>query len=540
MKNYRKLSTLLFLFLISGAFIIKSCTHPLENVKVNPDMNNLELESPKNAVFIQFIDKESGEAVTGVDITLGGDGVSKLFNIDNETTFAQDEVGFVKIFTERESIQSSVDFNVTVSHSQYLTTTQPISIVPEDTVQLIDINMISISNPPAGVSIQQETFTLVDNQVSEEVVMEAECDKSSDPSTCVVTLEPGTQLLDENGNILSGEVKATLGYFSTDSDESLESFPGGLTAPNVLDENGDPMDPVVFETAGLISMEVTAGGKTVKSFSKPIKVSMELNDNQINAEGEAVTEGSTVPVWSMDKGTGVWKMEGTATITKNSNKKLVASYDVPHLSYWNFDYFYRSCTYGSVIKTTLDSSVPRGGYYARFVNTANNRVIKNKYVYLRNNDYVRIYNAPRGVNVKMELYSRGLSSELITTTESFSLCGDNKTIHFANTNGAPKSTISMQLIATCPDNKDAIEMSARGYVYARKVNTYRWYYMGRITEDGKFSTDQLNLGETYEFYAYGYVGNKYMGSKQFNYKISSTEIVEYREYPEDLISRFCE
>ncbi|MCY1513809.1 hypothetical protein D9M68_483240 [compost metagenome] len=101
-------------------------------------------------------------------------------------------------------------------------------------------------------------------------------------------------------------------------------------------------------------------------------VDVELSAAKINpATKQPIKENETIPMWSLNTETGQWKQEGTATVVKNPDGKLVGRMQITHLSDWGLFYIYTPCTTSVTINRTTDEGyetfIVYGGLLIDFV-----------------------------------------------------------------------------------------------------------------------------------------------------------------------------
>ena len=162
----------------------------------------------------------------------------------------------------------------------------------------------------------------------------------------------GTTFKGKDGNVLTGEVKTRVTYFSPQEEQALNSFPWGFSV-NTGTERGS------FVTAGFTAIDMTVGGTKVKNFGSGIDLAIDVPSDLINpVTGSTIVPGDIIPLWSYDEDTGDWKKEGDVTVpnalAKNAKGKSVykVSTTISHLSYWNLDWFHDACYEGISINVT--------------------------------------------------------------------------------------------------------------------------------------------------------------------------------------------
>lgn len=216
-------------------------------------------------------------------------------------------------------------------------------IITDTTPQVRSVFAVEYANPTNGTAafIQQ---TRLNAGVSPAVTLSTQTNAGMGEISSIA-IQEGTQMLDVNGNAVSGDqLKTKVVHFGTGTTSSLASFPGGLTAPDAIGKDGQPIPGgVTFVTGGLLSIKMFAGSTEVKKFSKPLNVTMEMKNDVVNpGTNQAVAVGDTIPVWSLNEETGQWKYESMGTVAMDGNGKLAVQFQAAHLSCWNLDWWW-SC-----------------------------------------------------------------------------------------------------------------------------------------------------------------------------------------------------
>ncbi len=259
------------------------------------------------------------------------------------------------------SASNPIKFTVNVNLPGYLPLEYPITLTSLDPIRT-DIYVVSFNNPPAGAKGEEKTVTTgSDGKTTDtsSISIPATAEKTE---ALKIAIEAGTQLLDKDGQPVTGAVEAKVLQFTTGTKESYLSFPGGFDFSGVKDANGNPTQEGSFEPAGWIDMSMTAGGKSVTDFSKPLNVSMEISEDQINPLTQAkYKSGDVIDIYSKSEGEN-WVKEGTATIALNSNNRLEAQMPVKHLSNWAVGIIAPKCGQEFILKIGL-----KVGYNVKFV-----------------------------------------------------------------------------------------------------------------------------------------------------------------------------
>jgi hypothetical protein len=501
MKN-KILNTIAVLGLILSIGTFNSCKNPTEGLQVTL---NTDISTSNYGFRVVNANLASTEIPQNLKVKLVGPGANYIYSSDGTKNITAENGIFSLLLEPGKTVspENPISFTVLIESEGYLKGVYPIQISATGN-QSFTIPIVKLSEPPAGVSAKQETVTLNNSGETETAIVIETPVASGKLEMAKIEIPAGTKMLDENGNTVTGNVNISMVHFDNRTEESLSSFPGGFTVTNILNTDGQPMEPVVFETAGFISIEMNNGTQTVKNFSKPIQVSMEVNPQTINPEtGLATVEGDSIPTWSLDTKTGQWKREGTVVVVKNtSTNKLETVITVPHLSWWNLDYFTNACQTGAEI--TVNSNVNRDVYrYMEIVNSRSGAILKTMVESVKNNAKIGFYNAPRGVNVLLKIYSGdyGNKGNLIAQSNSFSICGSRASV---NVTVPPPTIVSINISGKCVGGRI---LRPSIWVYFKEKNSWYWNDLGYMN-NGIMVTDRFTLGKTYVFGTY-YSGRWY-------------------------------
>lgn len=244
------------------------------------------------------------------------------------------------------------------------------SIILTDTTPAVrSIFAVNYAAPVKGTATLSRQTALTAG-ISGTTVLSTATNADMDEKT-TITIQDGTQMLDANGNAISASSLQTKAiHFGTGTSASLAAFPGGLTAPDAIGKDGNPIaGGVTFITGGLLSLRMQAGGTEVKKFSKPLQVSMEMNSNVVNpGTNQAVASGDSIPVWSLNEQTGQWKYESMGVVKPDANGKLAVNFEAAHLSCWNLDWWwsqfgsYQTCNVPLKVIVHADPSYCAGNF----------------------------------------------------------------------------------------------------------------------------------------------------------------------------------
>lgn len=309
-------------------------------------------------VTLQFLDanRESGMSPLDVTIKYIGPDADQLFTADGRLN-PKPSNGLLDLFIVRSNQiaeDNPLDFTIIASARGYEDLIKTFSL--RDTIfHLEKLSMINLAAPPNGVA-REATSSHAERMEKEGRVINTD-DIEQVEQTLNITLNKGTKIFDENNQQVSGRVDIKLIQYDTRNPESMSAFPGNLESNTVITAEGTILNNQKFTTAGFYSLDMTAGQKEVKSFSDPLEVTLELEDNLFNpSTGEMTKLGDRIPVWSLDEEDMTWQYEDTAAVIEGENGQLVAQFEMAHLSYWNLAWIDNNCQSYVTIQSDLLSA----------------------------------------------------------------------------------------------------------------------------------------------------------------------------------------
>jgi hypothetical protein len=311
-----------------------SCKNPAEDVQiiVNTDIF-------KSPTLIQFVNAKKGAAgpqdftvqITGPNADLvrtstGG----KVFKATS---------GLLNLLLDRSanpSVASPVKFTVVANATGFAPVFQDVIITSATDPTLYKVAVAEYANPAAGTGAIVDTKALNNGTTTSDLTITTPTNATMAQKTDII-VPTGTSFLDAAGATISGsQLEARVVFAGTATNGTTPVAPGGNFGSNVIGANGQAIaGGTYFTPAGSVSIDMFAGSKEVKTFTKPVIIDMEINASMINpTTGQAIKAGETIPMWSLNDETGQWKAEGNATIVLNGTGKLVARMSITHLSNW--------------------------------------------------------------------------------------------------------------------------------------------------------------------------------------------------------------
>jgi hypothetical protein len=520
-----------------------SCKNPMGDTPL--EISNQPL---LNILNIQAVDADERTYTPIPDnaiVTLSGKDAAKIYSLDG-FKLPRIENGFISLGVLRKDTlglaNTPLEFMITVKATGYVDGRMNYRVATTD-AQIATLRMINKdpSRIPPGVVIQEKTFTVgTDTTTQREETLNASRGSTRTEEAKVV-LQAGTKLLDKNGNAVSGTVTATMVSFDASNPESLRSFPGGMNYGGSKDATtGTNVGGGTFTTFGFMALSMSAGGTDIKSFSQPLKVSMELNSGISRSDSAAspLKAGQKIPVWSLNETNGDWQVEDLATVTADASGKLKATFDQTHLSWWNLDdptCWYLTWWLGNgrpglfnalgcvscgnpvmTIRSPNTTGNPHGGsrFYVEILNglSPGNMVIHSYYDDLVNGGNVYFTNylggSGAGVNenqvIRFKVYDRPGGTLLNPTTANtlYRPCNRaNPVIDLAAMTIPPQPvTINIDFsgLGACGTPNYLIKPTTTFYYKDANLPNSAWLPWG-LMKDGVASSSALLRGKTYYF-----------------------------------------
>lgn len=486
--------------LILAVILLPMCKNPIEGFKTELNSN---ISSATISIMVTNANSAAQvQAPKDAVISFSGPGADRLFEVGGSKNFILQNgiINLIVVKADRPNADKPVIFNINVSAPGFMDVNYPVTI--GDTGKYsYQIPMVELNNAPKGVAVVVNNNITLDNTGAVPAKIEFQTPPVANKLENVkVTINPGTIMRDASGNPITGNVTIQMAHHDNRAFESVNSFPGGFFADNVINTSGSKLDPVSFQTLGLINLEIKAGDKKVKSFSQPILAAVELNETSINPNtGAAIKQGDSVPIWSRDQSNGQWKLEGYEVIKKDPvSGKLLAEMKITHLSPWNIDWFWWSwwwwrpwpvCSNPTV---TVNSNYTGWVFYSLMDDWGGWIDWGSTYIWEGRN--FLSFNAQSGRNGRLRIYQNSNWwnwGPLAAESNSFSLCGGSASL----TVNIPKPTsININAQANCPSGR-IIRPSFD--VYYKEPNGW-WNYLGYMW-NGQMTAYSLELGKSYVF-----------------------------------------
>ncbi|RZK41071.1 MAG: hypothetical protein EOO90_12710 [Pedobacter sp.] len=314
--------------------LFSGCKNPAEDVRivVNTDIF-------KSPMLIQFVNAKSGAAgPKNFNVQITGPNADLVRTTTGGKTFKATE-GMLNLVLDRNANPTETNparFTVSIDVPGFAPIFQEVSVKSPTQALHLRIPVVEYANPAAGNGVVANTQTINNGTASNEIKL-ATTTNAGMAQKSDITVQTGTGFLDAAGQATGGaQLDVKVVHSGTAVNGTSPVSPGGNVITNALDKNGNKIGgEIILSSLGSVSINMFAGTKEVKSFTKPLIVEMEVNPNTINpGTKQPIKENDEVSLWSINEETGQRKSEGNATLVKNATGKLVARMEVTHLSIW--------------------------------------------------------------------------------------------------------------------------------------------------------------------------------------------------------------
>jgi hypothetical protein len=529
MKN--KLIAFIFLAiaLSSSVLFITSCDikSPVEGLEVR--LTNITRNTFVNVKFYNATD--NSQITEEVTIRFEGPGKSNVISSSNEAVAQIKSFNGNAIFSIKDDINPSqdnpVELNLVCSANGYIQTTKSIDVVQNGT-SYFKVFLVNPGAAPRGVVSNSESSGSSSSGGTSQDINVSSGVEASSGSSVSVSLPSGTRLIGSDGSVLTGNVTTRVTYFNPVDQQSITSFPGGLTGVTVAQQSGQEEDGS-FITAGFVAIDMDVNGNPVERFENgTLDIDWGIPASLTNPEtGLPIQAGDVVPLWSLDEDTGEWKNEGSVSVQAGrgtGNVLRAKATGLTHLSYWNLDWFYTTyCRYGSRLSFNLGGGClpneiegfvyfeesPGSGTFERW----------GHYFYANTNDPIVGFQYAANDRAARVVVGTGIDWWTSTVTGVLydnvftNLCIDETfNVTFTNLpNNLQEVTITVNITCDSQDDNPRV-IVPNGYpVQARKVDANgnpigNWFSVGNFVNGSV--VECLEVGATYEFMM-EYDGNWY-------------------------------
>ena len=446
-----------------------------------------------------------------VQIQVLGVHASEIYATNGRRTLTFSD-GFVEIGVDRTRTISEgnpLEFVVNVQSEGFLPVSKKV-ILQDTTFRLLTVSMVEKAALPKGTAAQDTVFMIEDNGNQDTIVLEtAVVTEQQAPTT--VEIAPETQLMGEDTETLKGEVSSQLVYFDGTNTEAQQAFPGGLVTNSAKDSLGNDLGAVEVLPVGFISFDIFLGNEEVKTFSKPVSITLPINELAINpVMDRAFVAGDQIPVWSLNEDSGEWQEEGIAIVASEENG-LVARFAINHLSWWSLHYVNEGACDGSQpiamnISSPFSADCTAPIYYWELWDETNNTLIgTGQFLSVKDSSTHFLFDIPNEKVVYLDMYDQkdaACRSLLYRSNTMVTSCNGTFDIDL-NTELASLQPYVIQatMSGICRGSGSDLIVRPNFNVYYRNDHCEVWNFLGEA-ENGFFCTANLQKGDTYDFRAF--------------------------------------
>jgi hypothetical protein len=512
----------LFLSLITilaVGFLINSCSFPeLPSPEITVSQDFM-----KNVAVVHFITDTSPEAsgalvesLDGTVVTITGPDAAKVYNIEGRKEF-KITGGILALLLDPSadfSGNKEYNVNVVVEPVGYLKRTIPVKFIKDQNDSSYEVAMLKKTGMPAGITMQSNTSGTISASGLTSTINLTASNAATSGVTTAITVPTGIKMKDASGAVLTGPLKAEVISFSENGDNTAY-FPGGLSPENIDMGNGTTASGA-FVSAGFASIDMTVGGKKVKSFEgAKVAVKMTLSKDNYNPKTDKpFAADDTIEVWSYDNDKGQWKLESLGTVKKDTDNSLYVSFETSHLSYFNLDYLFTGdqgyCTnWYNTIKFNWTSSISSinarvvftsfatssWGRWGQFFSSFNSTITKGQ--------VFPIYNGPRAAT-RVDVYDNSTGKLLLSQDFARGTLCANPTVTL-NVPAPPSPTlVSLKYVNMCPGKKtQPLPPVGTRILFKEAGSTAGFRDFHWVTSSNKsattLTTNLLTVGKTYDF-----------------------------------------
>jgi hypothetical protein len=192
---------------------------------------------------------------------------------------------------------------------------------------------VKVLDLPAGTTSAGLVAMLIEREAALQIAAIEGGGSASGRHGVKVTFPPAA-LIDAAGNAATGTVQITMTPVDVGDELVVGAFPGLFEG---LPGGGGARTAIVsYGTAELVPQQ--NGRRLQLAAGKSAEIELPLYVTK-HPDGSQVRAGDTVPLWSLDASTGLWRQEGQGTVVASaaSPTGLVLRAQVTHFSWWNAD-----------------------------------------------------------------------------------------------------------------------------------------------------------------------------------------------------------
>jgi len=484
-------------FLILSVTLLLGCKKPLDGVNLI-----YQTKEVKTSVTVEFINAQTGKPIgfenpgERVSFTVVGKDKSKVTSdLGNQTFKVGGGTSSIHILDNVvPSVLTPLEFGLKIKATGYLDIYEPVILTSEGH-HFIRVNLAKRVSPPNGVSYIRRTTletspfegTLTPYSLESKLI-----DENQNELISRFSIQEGTRLFNESNVALSGKMMVTLANYNPRVASS------NAIIPKTIAVKSGQRGALRFLSA--FSLDIFDDAKNeVKTFNKPISMAIEIPNELKDLDGNNVIEGSIIPVWSLNEESNRWQPEGNAVVSINPTGKLVANFNMTHLSSWGIGYFYSACP--NPISVTIQSPYTTPATGQLVVATADGYILSQQVISIRNGSVFSLTNLPNNIGVRLVVYKNTDTYHLLDATDIIhqSIISNPCGIQTYNLaiSGLAFDRIEVVFNGTCTNRPGQQIRPSMPLYYYDMVNPDKRYYLGQMT-NGRIETQLLRRNSSYK------------------------------------------
>ncbi|WP_461137869.1 hypothetical protein [Spirosoma pomorum] len=528
MKSLRNLSWLLILMLL-----VDACQNPLEDLAIG-------LKDPIQAGVIEcrLYDPAGNPLPKDARVTVAGPDAAKIVTTLNSTRYRVNTEGVVLLAVAPgnvASIQQPLRFTVVVEATDYLTIVQPVVMTNMDRITRY-IRWINTKKPPRTMAAIQATGRASNTGATTEAFQTTSPSPANSSDIATVVIPAGAQLTDRDNQAVGNNLTMNLLYTNAREEGSTSQVPGGGIFSNVIGKNGANLGNLrVISIAGSVSFEVyNQTYQLADASSQPISWSMSLNPNTINGQnGRSIQPGDSIPLYSYDGYTGIWRQEPQGVVVRNSQSnslelRAAARRFVTYVAAWTDNV----CASGPIFQVTSDLKSVDVNYLCKLIDATTNQQVGAFYANVNNGAYIGVYNQPQGRKLKIQVFDetdawgKGSNGGMIAESGVGESC--SQTPIAINLKALPVPPVmNLEFAFSCPGGTQLDESLLPSLLRTQYSEAGKEQWRDLITAtrtERRVESYKIQIGRTYDFRA-STDGGATWPLRQNNYLVDKPEWV---------------
>ncbi len=341
LNNTKSIFLLIGLACLTTFFI--TCKNPVSDLQVTASADFVS--APSEFRIFDVSTNQPEAAMENVAIKITGPAAPYIYNPGGKKSFVINN-GIVQVSFRRGTVVSEampLKFNIEVTIPGYLTKIYPVNLTSLSPVTQT-IFLVNLNNLPKGTA-KISTTTTTDNTgttTSETIVtLPTNANKTE---VAELTIPTGVTMKDKDGNPVTGSVAVNVLQFAGNGQQAMDAF-GNKGDNTIKDINGNTLTETVIAPLGWLNINITAGGKEVKTFSSPVKAKIGIPAGLVNPiTGVEYKEGDAISVLSKEDDGTEFKKEANTTLQKATDGSLFAEINITHLSTWTVAQILQMCS----------------------------------------------------------------------------------------------------------------------------------------------------------------------------------------------------